>query len=68
MIQDLIIYLRVQDGAGRVGKMIFARQGRKFDYDLKQVTYFASIVSHKFSCGVFFSIMMCYSSDLLVIF
>ena len=27
----------VQDGAGRVGKMLFARQGKKFDYDLKQV-------------------------------
>lgn len=26
-----------QDGAGRVGKMLFARQGKKFDYDLKQV-------------------------------
>lgn len=28
-----------QDGAGRVGKMLFARQGKKFDYDLKQVKY-----------------------------
>jgi len=27
----------VQDGAGRVGKMLFARQGKKFDCDLKQV-------------------------------
>jgi len=27
----------LQDGAGRVGKMLFARQGKKFDYDLKQV-------------------------------
>lgn len=27
----------MQDGAGRVGKMLFARQGKKFDYDLKQV-------------------------------
>ncbi|GJN14440.1 hypothetical protein PR202_gb01267 [Eleusine coracana subsp. coracana] len=27
----------LKDGAGRVGKMIFARQGKKFDYDLKQV-------------------------------
>ncbi|RWV91298.1 hypothetical protein GW17_00046422, partial [Ensete ventricosum] len=25
------------DGAGRVGKMLFARQGKKFDYDLKEV-------------------------------
>lgn len=31
-----------QDGAGRVGKMLYARQGKKFDYDLKQVV---SIVS-----------------------
>ncbi|KAK1310090.1 hypothetical protein QJS10_CPA08g00952 [Acorus calamus] len=27
----------IKDGAGRVGKMIFARQGKKFDYDLKQL-------------------------------
>ncbi|XP_022855708.1 protein root UVB sensitive 6-like, partial [Olea europaea var. sylvestris] len=27
----------LKDGAGRVGKMLFARQGRKFDYDLKQL-------------------------------
>jgi hypothetical protein len=27
----------LKDGAGRVGKMLFARQGKKFDYDLKQV-------------------------------
>jgi hypothetical protein len=27
----------LQDGAGRVGKMLYARQGKKFDYDLKQV-------------------------------
>lgn len=26
-----------QDGAGRIGKMIFARHGKKFDVDLKQV-------------------------------
>ncbi|XP_037491179.1 protein root UVB sensitive 6 isoform X2 [Jatropha curcas] len=26
----------LKDGAGRVGKMLFARQGKKFDYDLKQ--------------------------------
>lgn len=31
------VTLYVQDGAGRVGKMLFARQGKKFDYDLKQV-------------------------------
>ncbi|KAL1811759.1 hypothetical protein DCAR_0623882 [Daucus carota subsp. sativus] len=29
----------LKDGAGRVGKMIFARQGRKFDYDLKQLRF-----------------------------
>ncbi|KAF7826283.1 ATPase ARSA1-like [Senna tora] len=28
-----------QDGAGRVGKMLFARQGKKFDYDLKQMRF-----------------------------
>ncbi|CAI9767819.1 unnamed protein product [Fraxinus pennsylvanica] len=26
-----------KDGAGRIGKMLFARQGRKFDYDLKHL-------------------------------
>ncbi|XP_022721332.1 protein root UVB sensitive 6-like isoform X2 [Durio zibethinus] len=26
----------LKDGAGRVGKMLFSRQGKKFDYDLKQ--------------------------------
>lgn len=31
------INICLQDGAGRVGKMLFARQGKKFDYDLKQV-------------------------------
>ncbi|XP_047975625.1 protein root UVB sensitive 6-like [Salvia hispanica] len=29
----------LKDGAGRVGKMLFARQGKKFDYDLKQLRY-----------------------------
>ncbi|GLU06057.1 hypothetical protein SLE2022_231210 [Rubroshorea leprosula] len=29
----------LKDGAGRVGKMLFARQGRKFDYDLKQLRF-----------------------------
>ncbi|CAH9086026.1 unnamed protein product [Cuscuta europaea] len=29
----------LKDGAGRVGKMIFARQGKKFDYDLKQLRF-----------------------------
>jgi hypothetical protein len=32
-----VIAILPQDGAGRVGKMLFARQGKKFDYDLKQV-------------------------------
>ncbi|KAI4367062.1 hypothetical protein MLD38_022843 [Melastoma candidum] len=27
----------LKDGAGRVGKMLFSRQGKKFDYDLKQL-------------------------------
>lgn len=35
--------LCLQDGAGRVGKMLFARQGKKFDYDLKQVTLFLDV-------------------------
>ncbi|EPS66086.1 hypothetical protein M569_08690, partial [Genlisea aurea] len=29
----------LKDGAGRIGKMIFSRQGRKFDYDLKQLRF-----------------------------
>ncbi|KAK1568935.1 hypothetical protein Q3G72_030650 [Acer saccharum] len=29
----------LKDGAGRVGKMIFARQGKKFDCDLKQLRF-----------------------------
>ncbi|AQK93723.1 Protein root UVB sensitive 6 [Zea mays] len=29
----------LKDGAGRVGKMFFARQGKKFDYDLKQLRF-----------------------------
>ncbi|XVE89328.1 hypothetical protein DITRI_Ditri19aG0193300 [Diplodiscus trichospermus] len=29
----------LKDGAGRVGKMLFSRQGRKFDYDLKQLRF-----------------------------
>ncbi|XVF75096.1 hypothetical protein PTKIN_Ptkin13bG0160700 [Pterospermum kingtungense] len=29
----------LKDGAGRVGKMIFSRQGKKFDYDLKQLRF-----------------------------
>nr|BAJ94148.1 predicted protein [Hordeum vulgare subsp. vulgare] len=29
----------LRDGAGRVGKMLFARQGKKFDYDLKQLRF-----------------------------
>lgn len=28
-----------QDGAGRIGKMLFARHGKKFDVDLKQVLH-----------------------------
>ncbi|KAE9445413.1 hypothetical protein C3L33_22689, partial [Rhododendron williamsianum] len=26
----------LKDGAGRIGKMLYSRQGKKFDYDLKQ--------------------------------
>ncbi|KAJ8499461.1 hypothetical protein OPV22_010013 [Ensete ventricosum] len=29
----------LKDGAGRVGKMLFARQGKKFDYDLKELRF-----------------------------
>ncbi|RWR78661.1 protein root UVB sensitive 6 [Cinnamomum micranthum f. kanehirae] len=29
----------LKDGAGRFGKMLFARQGKKFDYDLKQLRF-----------------------------
>ncbi|XXG87026.1 hypothetical protein AAC387_Pa11g1814 [Persea americana] len=29
----------LKDGAGRVGKMLFARQGKKFDHDLKQLRF-----------------------------
>ncbi|KAJ9174852.1 hypothetical protein P3X46_013453 [Hevea brasiliensis] len=29
----------LKDGAGRVGKMLFARQGKKFDCDLKQLRF-----------------------------
>ncbi|RVW44393.1 Protein root UVB sensitive 6 [Vitis vinifera] len=36
----------LKDGAGRVGKMLFARQGKKFDYDLKQLA--TAAVPHLF--------------------
>lgn len=39
-----------QDGAGRVGKMLFARQGKKFDYDLKQVKFIINCCSTQFGC------------------
>jgi hypothetical protein len=29
----------IKDGAGRIGKMIFARHGKKFDVDLKQLRF-----------------------------
>lgn len=29
----------LKDGAGRIGKMLFSRQGKKFDYDLKQLRF-----------------------------
>ncbi|KAJ3678109.1 hypothetical protein LUZ60_001912 [Juncus effusus] len=34
----------LKDGAGRVGKMIFSRQGKKFDYDLKQLRFAADLL------------------------
>ncbi|XP_075667895.1 protein root UVB sensitive 6-like [Castanea sativa] len=41
----------LKDGAGRVGKMLFARQGKKFDYDLKQLR-FASDLLMELGLGV----------------
>ncbi|PWA50809.1 hypothetical protein CTI12_AA469100 [Artemisia annua] len=32
----------VLDGSGRIGKMLFSRQGKKFDYDLKQSKHYIS--------------------------
>nr|KYP52099.1 UPF0420 protein C16orf58 isogeny [Cajanus cajan] len=29
----------IKDGSGRLGKMFFSRQGKKFDYDLKQLRF-----------------------------
>jgi hypothetical protein len=40
-----VIAILPQDGAGRVGKMLFARQGKKFDYDLKQVNMWKHVLS-----------------------
>ncbi|KAL6616509.1 hypothetical protein ACP70R_038779 [Stipagrostis hirtigluma subsp. patula] len=34
----------LKDGAGRVGKMLFARQGKKFDYDLKQLRFSSDLL------------------------
>lgn len=59
----------LQDGAGRIGKMIFARQGKKFDYDLKQVRLFLVILNFACYFSNKFSNFNSYSSfDLLVIF
>ncbi|NP_001140509.1 Protein root UVB sensitive 6 [Zea mays] len=33
-----------KDGAGRVGKMLFARQGKKFDNDLKQLRFSSDLL------------------------
>ncbi|KAG9130335.1 hypothetical protein Leryth_004259 [Lithospermum erythrorhizon] len=41
----------LKDGAGRVGKMLFSRQGKKFDYDLKQLR-FAGDLLMEFGAGV----------------
>lgn len=43
-----------QDGAGRVGKMLYARQGKKFDYDLKQVFSIVPSLNFVLVCFVFF--------------
>lgn len=34
----------IKDGAGRLGKMLFARQGKKFDADLKQMRLTSSLL------------------------
>ncbi|XP_075501899.1 protein root UVB sensitive 6-like [Primulina tabacum] len=41
----------IKDGAGRVGKMLFSRQGKKFDYDLKQLR-FAGDIMMEFGAGL----------------
>eukprot|EP00897_Mesotaenium_endlicherianum_P009159 jgi/Mesen1/8271/ME000448S07419 len=41
----------LQDGAGRIGKMMFARHGKKFDCDLKQLR-FAGDVLMELGAGV----------------
>ncbi|KAK9167826.1 hypothetical protein Scep_003017 [Stephania cephalantha] len=41
----------LKDGAGRFGKMLFSRQGKKFDYDLKQLR-FAGDLLMEFGAGV----------------
>ncbi|VVB09947.1 unnamed protein product [Arabis nemorensis] len=41
----------LKDGAGRVGKMLFVRQGKKFDYDLKQL-WFAGDLLMELGAGV----------------
>jgi hypothetical protein len=64
--------LLLQDGAGRVGKMLFARQGKKFDCDLKQVEYLKPIVCSGSAFVLFcfsrlIEIKICYSSAFLAI-
>ncbi|XP_028054543.1 protein root UVB sensitive 6-like isoform X2 [Camellia sinensis] len=41
----------LKDGAGWVGKLLFSRQGKKFDYDLKQL-HFASDLLMELGAGV----------------
>ncbi|KAG0463350.1 hypothetical protein HPP92_018854 [Vanilla planifolia] len=41
----------LKDGAGRVGKMLYSRQGKKFDYDLKQLR-FAGDLLMEFGAGL----------------
>ncbi|PKA57190.1 glutamate N-acetyltransferase / amino-acid N-acetyltransferase [Apostasia shenzhenica] len=41
----------LKDGAGRVGKLLYSRQGKKFDYDLKQLR-FAGDLLMEFGAGL----------------
>ncbi|PSS00321.1 Protein root UVB sensitive like [Actinidia chinensis var. chinensis] len=34
----------LKDGAGRIGKMLYSRQGTKFDYDLKQLRFYGDLL------------------------
>lgn len=41
---SLAINWVIKDGAGRIGKLLFARKGRKFDCDLKQLRFAGHIL------------------------